>query len=299
VVVQADGTLRDIQVVKPAGYGMDERAVETVKKWRFRAGTKDGTPVDVRIQAAVGFRIAPEANTWGAGPLVFDSASAITRPVLKSGTMPKAVRQAGNEIVLLQFTVGPSGEVGDIHALQGSESTSLPVLTSSLLKWRFAPASNGAVSLPAVGKVLLIKGEDQFRYQVSSAFRDSGAVRLPARESDQVSPSPANADPGPITVVVPVKLRLEPDEAKKQLVYQVPAQYPTDAKLAGIQGTVVLGITIGTDGEVKDLREISGPPQLIPAAVAAVKQWRYRPALYGGRPWEASTEVEIQFKLPE
>lgn len=80
---------------------------------------------------------------------------------------------------------------------------------------------------------------------------------------------------------------------------QVPPQYPAEAKQARIEGTVVLAIIIGADGSVKDVREVDGPPELIPAAVAAVKKWRYRPTLFRGQPREASTEVELQFKLAQ
>ena len=65
-VVQTDRTIRDIQVVRSIGYGMDEEAIQTVKKWRFAPGTKDGLPVDVRIRAAVGFSEALDAHAWGA-----------------------------------------------------------------------------------------------------------------------------------------------------------------------------------------------------------------------------------------
>jgi periplasmic protein TonB len=95
------------------------------------------------------------------------------------------------------------------------------------------------------------------------------------------------------------KLRLEPEEAEKQLVERVEPEYPTAAKQAAIQGTVLLALTIGTDGVVTEVQEISGPRELIPAAVAAVKRWRYRPTVLKGRAWEVSTEVGIQFKLPE
>jgi TonB family protein len=299
VVVRSDGTLRDIHVLKSVGYGMDERAIETVQKWRFRAGSKNGIPVDVRIQLGVGFRLAAEANTWGGGPLAFDLARDIRPPVLKSGTMPKAVRETGDETVVLQFRVGRDGKVGEISPLQGRNSASLPALVDSLSKWEFQPASKGSESLPVTGKVLLIKGEDQFRYNVSSAFRDTGT--LPSKEqkpSDLGSLDTSTANSEQIVTVIP-KLSLERDEAQKQLVHRVPAQYPAKAKLAGIQGTVLLAVTIGVDGRVKDLREISGPPELISAATDAVKQWRYRPTVFRGRTWEVSTEVEIQFRLPE
>jgi protein TonB len=95
-----------------------------------------------------------------------------------------------------------------------------------------------------------------------------------------------------------LRVTLDPDEAKQQLVEQVPPQYPAEAKQARIEGTVILAMIIGADGSVKDVREIDGPRELIPAAVAAVQKWRYRPALFRGQPREASTEVELQFKLP-
>ena len=299
LVVRSDGTLHNIQVVKAVGYGMDERAVETVRKWRFKPGKKDGAPVDVRVQVEVAFRIAPDANAWGAGPLVFDAATGITPHVLRSGTMPKAAGKIGNEAVVIQFKVDSHGEVGDIRPLQGEKSVSLPVLLSSLAKWKFAPALSGSAPIPASGKVLLIKGEDQFRYEVSLSFRDSGSILAGHNTTDRSATSPVPENSKPAIVVVPVKLRLEPEEAKRQLVEQVAPKYPADAKQAGVQGTVILDVTVGVDGNVKEVREIDGPPELISAAVAAVKQWRYRPTVYRGRPWEVSTEVEVQFKLPE
>jgi Gram-negative bacterial TonB protein C-terminal len=130
---------------------MDENAIEAVRKWRFRAGVKDGKPVDVRIQVAVGFSVAPEKNTWVAGPLLFDVLPGAKPPILKSGSMPKLVRQSGNETVVLQFTVDPRGEVTDVHAVQGESSSSLPVFMASVSKWKFAPALDGNMSVAATG----------------------------------------------------------------------------------------------------------------------------------------------------
>jgi TonB family protein len=293
VVVQADGGFRDFQIVKSAGYGMDEKAIEAVRKWRFRAGVKDGNPVDVRVRVAVSFSVASEENTWGAGPLLFDVLPSVKPPILKSGSMPKAVRHAGAETVVLQFTVDPRGGVTNVRAVQGENSASLPVLIASISKWKFTSASDGGTAVPATGKVLLIKGEDQFRYEVASAFRDTGTPERKATVRSTNTSSP------PIVTVVPVKIRLEPDEASKQLVHRVARTYPPAAKAAGIEGAVVLEITIGADGTVSEIREITGPTELIPAAVTAVKQWQYKPTMYRGRPWQATTEVEIRFKLAE
>jgi TonB family protein len=232
---------------------------------------------------------------WGAGPLTFELESGTTAPVLKSGAIPTGPRQAGDEIVLLQFTVSPTGEVSDIQPVEGSDSASLSALAKSLSGWKFTPASNATGPVLVTAKCLFIKGEDYFRYQVSKAFRDSGSPHPP-------EPKPATAPAGPtkiITIKVPVRTELEPGEAMKQLVDRVPPEYPAEAKAAHIQGIVSLLVTIGKDGSVTDVKEISGPRELIPAAIAAVKQWRYRPIIARGQPTEASTVVDVPFKLPD
>jgi len=62
VVVKSDATLQDIRVVRSVGYGMDESAINTLRKWRFRPGSKDGMPVDVRIKVELAYRLAPDAK---------------------------------------------------------------------------------------------------------------------------------------------------------------------------------------------------------------------------------------------
>lgn len=57
VVIGADGTAHDINVVRHLGGGLDEQAVIAVQKWRFAPGEKNGTPVSVRAQIEVNFRI--------------------------------------------------------------------------------------------------------------------------------------------------------------------------------------------------------------------------------------------------
>src|SRR5216684_2246721 len=59
LVVRANGSVRDIQIAKPAGYGMDERAAECIRKWRFKPGAKDGLPVDVAFQFGCSFGLTP------------------------------------------------------------------------------------------------------------------------------------------------------------------------------------------------------------------------------------------------
>lgn len=57
LVVSADGTPRDIQVVRTLGLGLDEKAIEAVKTWRFEPARKDGKPVAVSVNIEVNFHL--------------------------------------------------------------------------------------------------------------------------------------------------------------------------------------------------------------------------------------------------
>ena len=57
IVVNADGKAEDIRVVKSLGMGLDEKAVEAVRKWVFKPGMSHGAPVSVRAQIEVNFRL--------------------------------------------------------------------------------------------------------------------------------------------------------------------------------------------------------------------------------------------------
>jgi protein TonB len=57
LIVDAEGHPRDIRVVRGLGYGLDAKALETVKQWRFQPARKDGQPVNVQVSVEVGFRL--------------------------------------------------------------------------------------------------------------------------------------------------------------------------------------------------------------------------------------------------
>ncbi len=57
LIVDAQGHARDIRVMRSLGMGLDEKAVEAVRKWRFQPGTKDGQAVAVQVNIEVNFRL--------------------------------------------------------------------------------------------------------------------------------------------------------------------------------------------------------------------------------------------------
>jgi len=78
-----------------------------------------------------------------------------------------------------------------------------------------------------------------------------------------------------------------------------PPKYPPLARQARVTGTVKLSVLLGADGAVQRLEVVDGHPLLIPAALDAVKDWKYEPTLLNGEPVEVRTEVDINFTLSE
>jgi TonB family protein len=57
IVVRRDGTVGDVRIMQRLGSGLDERAVQAVRQWRFAPATLKGTPVDVIVEVGVEFKL--------------------------------------------------------------------------------------------------------------------------------------------------------------------------------------------------------------------------------------------------
>ena len=57
LIVGPDGAPRDLQIERPLGLGLDEKAIDTISKWKFEPAKKDGNPVAVQIDVEVSFRL--------------------------------------------------------------------------------------------------------------------------------------------------------------------------------------------------------------------------------------------------
>ncbi|HXM66319.1 MAG TPA: TonB family protein [Candidatus Acidoferrum sp.] len=98
-------------------------------------------------------------------------------------------------------------------------------------------------------------------------------------------------------VATPQRVRVSAGVTSGLLVRKVNPNYPPLARQARIQGTVVLHAVISKDGAIENLTLVSGHPMLAPAAIDAVKQWKYKPYLLNGEPVEVDTEVQVNFTL--
>jgi periplasmic protein TonB len=81
------------------------------------------------------------------------------------------------------------------------------------------------------------------------------------------------------------------------LIRKIVPEYPPLARSARIQGQVVLQALISKEGTIENLRLLSGHPMLAPAAIEAVKQWRYKPYVLNNEPVEVETQITVNFSL--
>jgi len=73
--------------------------------------------------------------------------------------------------------------------------------------------------------------------------------------------------------------------------------YPQEARAEGKTGTVILKVIIRADGSVADVQVMRGDEPFVSAAVKTVKTWKYRPAIYNGKPITVYRIIQIPFKL--
>jgi protein TonB len=98
-------------------------------------------------------------------------------------------------------------------------------------------------------------------------------------------------------LAAPTRVRVSQGVSEGNLISQIKPPYPPMAKMARVQGAVVLQAVISKSGNIENLRVVSGHPMLVQSALDAVRQWRYRPYLLNGEPVEVETQITLNFSL--
>jgi TonB family protein len=140
----------------------------------------------------------------------------------------------------------------------------------------------------AVGQELGLAGDGELDADLD--FLRNGSCEEP-------EPQPPPAPSHPLSPTVGDAIRMDGSAMDRQLMTRVEPTYPNQAQSEHIQGDVRLQVRVAADGTVQDVNLVSGPPQLVGAAIAAVKQWRYRPAISSGHPVAVVTIVSVPFRL--
>lgn len=179
---------------------------------------------------------------------------------------PEAAKKQGIQgAVRLGTDVAKDGSVSGVQIISGDPALA-QAAAEAARQWRYQPFMN--CGQPMEGMSI-----EEVRYSLEGS---SGTVSVSR---------PA------------MRVRVSSGVAAGNIAHKVNPHYPEDVKRAGIEGAVVLRATINKAGEPTELIQISGPTELGPASIEAVRQWRYQPYKLNGEPVEVETTVQINFTL--
>jgi periplasmic protein TonB len=141
-------------------------------------------------------------------------------------------------------------------------------------------------------------------HPVSSA-RSVSVNAMPAPSVETSSPTPSGdlqgiavssvEAPPPAPAEPLARVRVGGTVQPPKLISSVSAVYPPMAKSAGVEGSVVIDVSIDPSGKVAATKVLSGPVMLREAAVDAVRRWKYQPGTLDGSPVAVHMTVTIQF----
>jgi TonB family protein len=111
----------------------------------------------------------------------------------------------------------------------------------------------------------------------------------------QASPAKVNGSKQASTQTIET---LPPDTVASLLKNRVEPEYPEAAKNARVQGDVSMRVIVDQEGLVRDVQVEDGDVQLAPAAVDAVRQWRFAPYQSNGVNQGFQARLVVHFRLP-
>ncbi len=104
------------------------------------------------------------------------------------------------------------------------------------------------------------------------------------------------APPAPIDTAAKGPMRVGGGVKAPRLIFRAEPIYPVLARQARIAGAVVIDAVIDTQGNVVDMRTVSGQPILVLAAMEALRHWKYEPTILGGEAFPVQLLVTITFE---
>ncbi len=169
-------------------------------------------------------------------------------------------------------------------------------------------ASNVPVTRIALDSELETKKPDSAPLRVKPSVAGT-KKQTHADESAPQVPSPlaiSSADDNPLSGLISASpnlpkpslatLRISQGVSQGLLIKRVQPKYPPAALATHTQGAVQIEAIINKEGNVTNLKVLSGDPVLAKAAVDAVRQWRYKPYYLDAEPVEIETQITVNFK---
>ena len=303
VTVADDGTPRNLQVAQPLGLGLDEKALEAAKQWRFRPDPHN----PLRANIPVDFLLPEKQSRWHLTNVAFDLPEGATRPTflsakypLGSGLAPDVKPSAIDEARILAvvgrqawaivfFDVDEKGVPRNLEAPNVSADVWRNQAIALVRAWRFTPGMKDGKPISIRCTLNLVWGKRNL-----SAAELAKVQYLDGREEPAPGPSRfPPAPPGVARVTIPASAQAA------RLIHGVAPEFSSTAWQTGLGGRIYFEVLIGTDGHVQEALPVIRQSEFIPLVTKALMQWVYQPTTLNGQPAEVTTTVPIEVPLHE
>jgi len=137
LIVEPDGTLRDVHVSKAIGLGLDEKAVEAVKCWQFAPGSVDGKPVAVLTTVPVNFQLLAGRSDWRTTGAAFDGPEV----TLENAQFVEPTGAPAYATVSVSFDIDAQGEPRNMRVENSTDASRNDEVMGMVRRWRFQPGT--------------------------------------------------------------------------------------------------------------------------------------------------------------
>jgi Gram-negative bacterial TonB protein C-terminal len=299
VTVADDGTPSNLEVAEPLGLGLDEKALEAAKQWRFKPGA------NAPLEIGVDFLLPGKQSRWHLTNVAFDLPEGATHPTFLSAkyplgsglaldVKPSAIDEArilavvGRQAwAIVSFDVDETGFPRNFEASDASVELWKNQAIALVRLWRFKPGMRDGKPIPIRCTLSLVWGKRNLSAEELAQAHYLHGQEEPAPGPSQFHP-PA---PGVARVTVPASAQAA------RLIHGVAPEFPSTAWQTGLGGKIYFEVLIGTDGHVQEALPVIRPSEFIPLVTHALKQWVYQPATLNGQPAEVTTTVPIEVPL--
>jgi TonB family protein len=198
---------------------------------------------------------------------------------------PKYPKQAKKEqlegIVVVEATIERNGNVGDLAIVSG-DVVLADAAVDAIRNWRFEPYTKS-------GQPVEVHQKLAFNFNRSGKFGELDPQLPPPTFAKSPDPTPKVEEK-----VFPIGHEVTPPRA----IYAPDPPYDEDARKARYQGTSVLSLIVGSDGQPRNIRVTRALGEGLDAkAVESVSKWKFEPATKDGQPVAVYVVIEVQFHL--
>lgn len=263
------GKVADARIERGLGLGLDQQALKGVKQWVY-ADASQTLRQDELITLSVPFLLDPP-GTWKVTGSVFQiidpwPAGEIRWPEFAEYSSPEnGLCLERKRYVAISLDVGKDGTPQSISIASTGDESAEQAALKAVQAWRFHPATVNGSKRASRGKVLLECG----------------------------GPAAGDGD-DPSSPVLRVGKAVSPPS----VIFKVEPEYSEEARQARWQGDVQVSAIVETSGRLSNVRILKPPGlDLDQHVLAALSQWRFKPAVKDGLPVRVVAQIAVNFRL--